>query len=61
MPTVLIAAVIIFFLGMGLLGLAAPERITAIQGMPEQPTRFYPSWFYCTAETAMAVVLWAWA
>ena len=40
MLTVLIVAVIVSFLGMGLLGLTAPERITAIQGMPELTPEF---------------------
>jgi hypothetical protein len=90
-----------FFVGMGILALAAPERITATFGttqltaegrnevravyggfgvavgvlllvaaalagmaagrvvaaVVERPQRFYPSWFYCLAETLMAAVL----
>jgi hypothetical protein len=116
--TTLTALVTMFFAGMGLLALAAPEQISAINGTPtltpagrneiravyggfglamaailaaapflpglaqgvyvavgvalggmaggrllaaliERPSRFYPSWFYCTLETLMAAVLFA--
>jgi hypothetical protein len=115
--SLLTAAVILFCLAMGLVALAAPERISAINGTPtltvagrneiravyggfgvviagmlcwgladhamragvlltvgaafagmafgrlaaaviERPERFYPSWFYCVLELAMAGVLW---
>jgi hypothetical protein len=116
MTALLPGAVAAFFLGMGLLALAAPERITATFGQPrltaagrnevravyggfgvamalvlavalddtalrpgvflcaavalggmaagrvvaalvERPGGFYPAWFYCLVETAMAVAL----
>ncbi len=116
MESVLPAAVAAFFLAMGVLGLAAPERISAPFGQPtltpagrnevravyggfgvaialvlavalrqpalragvfltvgvalagmaggrivaaciERPGQFYPTWFYCLLETAMALVL----
>jgi len=116
MLTTLVMVVAIFFAGMGLLALAAPERITvtfgtltltpagrnevravyggfglamaamilaasrdpvlargiylsiaaALGGMAigrvvsaavERPQTFYPSWFYCALETAMALTL----
>src|SRR6185436_17757670 len=38
-----------------LAGMAAGRLVAALV---ERPTAFYPSWFYCGLETAMAVVLW---
>lgn len=120
MLSFLVAVTIVFFFGMGLIGLAIPERIGAIFGaahltaegrnefravyggfgvaiagvlavawfdaalrpglaiavaaalfgmaggrvvaaLVERPRRFYPSWFYCSAETAMGTILWLWA
>ncbi|HXJ32777.1 MAG TPA: DUF4345 domain-containing protein [Candidatus Eisenbacteria bacterium] len=117
MLTLLVAIVIVFCLGMGVIALAAPERVAAIFGTTttpaarneiravyggfgiviaamlawglrdpamrpgifltvaasfagmalgrvvsaglERPGGFYPSWFYCTVELAMAGTLWA--
>lgn len=63
--------VVVFFAGMGLVALIAPRRIGAtfdapepspagrlVSAMIERPGRFYPSWFYCLLELAMAAVLW---
>jgi membrane associated rhomboid family serine protease len=120
MLTILVALTIVFFFGMRLIGLVAPERVSVINGVPEltregrnevravyggfgiaiavvlsaawldpglrpgvaiavaaallgmaagrlvaalieRPTRFYPSWFYCAVESAMAFVLIAWS
>ena len=36
-------------------GMAGGRLVAALV---ERPTAFYPSWFYCGLETAMAVVLW---
>ena len=119
MLTVLTAAIIVFFVGMGLVGLLTPDRIPAMFGTErvtlegrnevravyggfgiavaavlvaamwspslrpgvavavsaalfgmaggrvvsalfERPTSFYPLWFFCVAEAAMGLVLWAW-
>ena len=38
-----------------LAGMAAGRVVAALV---ERPPAFYPSWFYCGLETAMAVVLW---
>lgn len=38
-----------------LLGMAAGRLVAAAI---ERPARFYPSWFYCVLECAMAAVLW---
>ena len=38
-----------------LAGMAAGRVLAALV---ERPTAFYPSWFYCCVETAMAVTLW---
>jgi len=38
-----------------LAGMAAGRLVAALV---ERPAAFYPSWFYCGLETAMAVVLW---
>ena len=38
-----------------LAGMAAGRVVAALV---ERPPAFYPSWFYCGVETAMAVVLW---
>jgi hypothetical protein len=41
-----------------LFGMAGGRIVAALI---ERATRYYPSWFYCAAETAMALVLWSWA
>ena len=38
-----------------LAGMAGGRVVAALI---ERPSAFYPSWFYCAAETAMAIVLW---
>jgi hypothetical protein len=38
-----------------LAGMAAGRLVSALV---ERPARFYPSWFYCVVELAMAAVLW---
>ena len=38
-----------------LAGMAGGRVLAALV---ERPTAFYPSWFYCGVETAMAVTLW---
>jgi len=38
-----------------LAGMAAGRLVAALV---ERPPAFYPSWFYCGVETAMAAVLW---
>jgi hypothetical protein len=38
-----------------LAGMAAGRLVAALV---ERPGAFYPAWFYCGLETAMAVVLW---
>jgi hypothetical protein len=57
MADVVIVAVAVFFLGMGVYGLAAPAALLGmafgrlVARAVERPTAFYPSWFYFWVET----------
>jgi hypothetical protein len=46
---------VLLAVAVSLAGMAAGRIIAALV---ERPAAFYPSWFYCGLETAMAVILW---